>query len=90
MNSTKEHSLRKTNRSTIFLTVFLILIIIVGVWSYHNPDFGSYFSLSSWFQSDDYAYIPFWTAVGFTMLACFLGALVPIPIPYAIPITIFS
>ncbi|MFX1256545.1 MAG: VTT domain-containing protein [Promethearchaeota archaeon] len=82
-----EHSKIKTN---IFLLIFLLIIVIITILSALNPDFGELFSIYNWFNSEALSEVPIWVAIGFTALVCFLGALVPIPIPYALPITIFS
>ncbi|MGQ4874681.1 MAG: hypothetical protein ACP6IY_11485 [Promethearchaeia archaeon] len=80
----------KISKSTIFLIVFLVIIIIITIFSALNPDFGEIFSINNWFNKDALNRVEFWIAVLFVMLVCFLGALIPVPIPYAIPITLFA
>ena len=74
----------------IFLLVFLIVIVIVTILCVINPTFGEYFSIANWFGSEALGNVPIWIALLFVMLVCFLGALIPIPIPYALPITLFA
>ena len=74
----------------IFLIVFLIVIVITTISCVLNPTFGEYFSIANWFGSEALGKIPIWLALLFIMLVCFLGALIPIPIPYALPITLFA
>lgn len=74
----------------IFLLIFLLIIIATTILCILNPNFGEYFTLSSWFKSESLGNVPIWVAILFVMLVCFLGALIPIPIPYTLPITIFA
>ncbi|MFX1394962.1 MAG: hypothetical protein ACFFAH_15520 [Promethearchaeota archaeon] len=74
----------------IFLLLFLIIIVVITILCALNPTFGEYFSVANWFGSEALGEIPIWVAIGFVMLVCFLGALIPIPIPYALPITLFA
>ena len=74
----------------IFLIAFLIVIVIVTILCVLNPTFGEYFSIANWFGSEALGKVPIWLALLFVMLVCFLGALIPIPIPYALPITLFA
>ncbi|MHA2019766.1 MAG: VTT domain-containing protein [Promethearchaeota archaeon] len=80
---------RKLSGPDIFLIVFFVLITVVAFLSWQNPDIGAKLSIENWFKTDS-SLISFWAAIGFTMLACFLGALIPIPIPYMIPVSTFS
>ena len=82
---------KKTSMKTnIFLIIFLIIIVIVTILCALNPTFGELLAIGNWFDVDGLASVPFWTVVGFICLVCFLGALIPIPIPYALPITLFA
>ncbi len=74
----------------LFLIIFLIIVILITIFSALNPDFGQIFALGRWFDKDKLSIVPFWVAIGFTMLLCFLGALIPIPVPYALPVTLFT
>ena len=74
----------------IFLIGFLIVIVMVTILCVLYPTFGEYFSIANWFGSEALGKVPIWVALLFVMLVCFLGALIPIPIPYALPITLFA
>ncbi len=74
----------------IFLIGFLIVIVIATILCILNPTFGEYFSIANWFGSEALGKVPIWIALLFVMLVCFLGALIPIPVPYALPITLFA
>lgn len=74
----------------IFLIGFLIVVVIVTILCVLNPTFGEYFSIANWFGSEALGKVPIWIALLFVMIVCFLGALIPIPIPYALPITLFT
>ena len=79
----------KINGSNIFLLIFFIIITIVAILAWLNPDVGDALSIDRWFGSDTTG-VSIWAAIGFTMLACFLGALIPIPVPYMISVSTFS
>ena len=85
-----EQTKKRIKKSTLFLAVFLVLLVIITILSSQYPNFGENFSVANWFDSSNYDSVSFWAAVGFTILACFLGALIPFPVPYALPVTIFS
>ena len=74
----------------VFLLFLLGIIIAVSIYCVLNPNFGEYFSVRNWFTSRTLGKVSFWVAVGFTMIVCFFGALIPMPTPYIIPITLFS
>lgn len=74
----------------LFLIVLFIIITIIAVLSAIFPDVGSIFEIGNWFDKEALGTVNFWIAVGFTMVLTFLGALVPFPIPYPLPITLFS
>ncbi len=80
-----EPSNLKTN---IFLVIFLISIIIISFLAILFPTIGNYFALGNWFS--DLKNVNYWIAIGFVMLLCFLGALIPIPIPYMLPVALFT
>ena len=77
-------------KTDIFLGALLGIIIIITILAALNPNFGAYFSIENFFEITALDKVPIWIAMLFTMLVCFLGALVPFPIPYAIPVTLFS
>jgi membrane protein YqaA with SNARE-associated domain len=79
--------------SQVFLGILLGIIIVITILAALNPNFGDLFTVRTFFKSENsqtLEKIPFWVAVGFVMLVCFLGALIPFPIPYSIPITLFA
>ena len=77
-------------KTDIFLGALLGVIIIITILAALNPNFGAYFSIENFFETAALDKVPIWIAMLFTMLVCFLGALVPFPIPYAIPVSLFS
>ena len=80
----------KIKKIDIFLLVFLAIIIAITILCIINPTFGEFFSIANWFGNEALSKINVWVAIGFTMLVCFLGALIPIPVPYTIPVTLFA
>lgn len=81
----------KLNKKTdIFLGIFLGIIVIIAIFAALNPAFGQFFTIENFFKQAAIEDVPIWVAMGFTMLVCFLGALIPFPVPYAIPISIFA
>ena len=81
---------RFNKKTDIFLGVFLGIIVIITFLCALHPDFGEFFSIENFFKTAALDKVPIWVAMGFTALVCFIGALVPFPIPYAIPITLFA
>ena len=77
-------------KTDIFLGALLGIIVIITILAALNPNFGAYFSIDNFFETTALDKVPIWIAMLFTMLVCFLGALVPFPIPYAIPVSLFS
>jgi membrane protein YqaA with SNARE-associated domain len=84
-NNEKDNS--KTN---IFLIVFLAIVIILTILCVIFPTFGEYFDLGRFFELDALGSVNYWMAIGFVMLLCFIGALIPIPIPYMLPVALFT
>ena len=80
-----EKSNLKTN---IFLSIFLIIIIIITILSIIFPHIGTFFAVGNWFPNLEQ--VNYWIAIAFVMLLCFLGALIPIPIPYMLPVALFT
>ncbi|TFG07430.1 MAG: hypothetical protein EU539_04980 [Promethearchaeota archaeon] len=85
-----ENSKRSSNITNFFLLILLVVIIIATILSALYPKFGQIFTINNWFDADKLGKVSFWIAVSFVMLVCFLGALVPFPIPYSLPITLFA
>ncbi|MHA1519453.1 MAG: VTT domain-containing protein [Promethearchaeota archaeon] len=73
-----------------FLIIFLIILIILTPIILMNPDFATYFDINTWFESDNYENLNYWTVIGFLIVVSILGALVPIPIPYIIPAAVVA
>ncbi|MFX1444093.1 MAG: hypothetical protein ACFFHV_11810, partial [Promethearchaeota archaeon] len=82
--------LKSLKKIDVFLIILFVIITIIAFLAALNPDFGQALSVRNFFETSELDKVPFWVAVGFTMLVCFLGALVPFPIPYSLPITLFS
>ena len=82
--------LKSLKKIDVFLIALFVVITIIAILAALNPNFGEYFSVKNFFESSELEKVPIWVAMGFTMLVCFLGALVPFPIPYALPISLFS
>jgi len=80
-----EKSNLKTN---IFLSIFLIIIVIITILSIIFPNIGAFFAVGNWFPNLEQ--INYWIAIAFVMFLCFLGALIPIPIPYMLPVALFT
>ncbi len=80
---------RKICGANIFLILFFILVTVVAILAWLNPDVGDALSIDQWFGTDTSS-VSIWTVIGFTMLACFLGALIPVPVPYMISVSTFS
>ena len=80
---------RKLSGADIFLIIFFILVTVVAILAWLNPDVGDALSIDKWFGTDTSS-VSIWTAIGFTMIACFLGALIPVPVPYMISVSTFS
>ncbi|MFX1274825.1 MAG: VTT domain-containing protein [Promethearchaeota archaeon] len=86
-----ERSEKSNLKTNIFLIIFLIILIIVTILSVIFPDdIGNLFAIGNWFNEEVLASYNYWLAIGFTMLLCFLGALIPIPIPYMLPVALFT
>ena len=77
-------------KTDIFLGALLGIIIIITILAALNPNFGAFFSIENFFETTALDKVPIWIAMLFTMLVCFLGALMPFPIPYQVPVTLFS
>jgi len=80
----------KSKKTTIFLVIFLAIIVIITILCIIFPSFGAVFNLGNWFNTGALGSVNYWIAIGFVMLLCFVGALVPVPIPYMLPVALFS
>ncbi len=81
---------KKSKKTNIFLIVFLAIIVIITILCIIFPSFGAIFNLGNWFNTGALGSVNYWIAIGFVILLCFLGALVPVPIPYMLPVALFS
>jgi len=73
----------------IFLLAFLGILIIFTIFAAIDPNIGTYFALENWFNGLSET-SEFWSVVGVVCLICFIGAILPIPVPYAIPVATYS
>lgn len=73
-----------------FLLIFAFILGIISLLAWRYPNVGQYFDINKWFQNDSISESDFWLVVLFVMLVCFLGALIPMPVPYALPVATFS
>ncbi len=90
-NILEEKKVKKSQKKiNIILILFLGVIIVVTILSALYQNVGNVFDMSNWFGSEALDAIPVYIAIGFTILVCFIGAIIPIPVPYAIPITAFT
>ncbi|MHA2009866.1 MAG: VTT domain-containing protein, partial [Promethearchaeota archaeon] len=80
----------KSKKTSIFLGIFLAIIVIITILCIVFPSFGEFFNLGNWFNEGALGSVNYWIAIGFVMLLSFLGALVPVPIPYMLPVALFS
>ncbi len=81
---------KKSKKTNIFLIIFLVIIIIITILCIIFPSFGAIFNLGNWFNTGTLGSVNYWVAIGFVMLLCFIGALIPVPIPYMLPVALFS
>jgi membrane protein DedA with SNARE-associated domain len=89
ISSDSQNKKRIFKGSDFILLLLLVIIGVVHYFAWRFPDFGNNFSMQNLFGGE-YTNAPFWIATGLTMVACFLGALVPMPIPYMIPVSTLS
>jgi len=80
----------KSKKTTIFLIIFLAIIVVITILCIIFPSFGAFFNLGNWFNTVALGSVNYGIAIGFVMLLCFLGALIPVPIPYMLPVALFS
>jgi membrane protein YqaA with SNARE-associated domain len=73
-----------------FLLFFAIILGLISVLAWRFPNVGQYFDINKWFQNDSISESDFWLVIIFVMVVCFIGALIPMPVPYAIPVATFS
>lgn len=74
----------------LFLGLILVFLVIFTLGIIFNPGWSKIIDINKIFYSDPTLQLNYWTVIGLVMVICFIGALIPIPIPYAIPVATFS
>ena len=82
--------MKKIERSDLFLIIFLVIIVIVTIVCFVFRDVGALLDVSNWFDIDALGTANYWMAIGIVSILCFIGAIIPIPVPYMIPVALFS
>lgn len=82
--------MKKIKNSDLFIIIFFVIIVIVTIVCVFNSNVGELLDVGNWFNINNLATVNYWTAIGFVSLLCFIGALIPIPIPYMLPVALFS
>ena len=73
-----------------FLLIFLLILIILTPIIILNPDFAQVFDINQWFGADYYDTMNYWLAIGVLIIVSIIGAIIPIPVPYIIPASVFA
>lgn len=82
--------MKKLEKSDLFLIIFFIIIVVVTIISFIYRDVGVLLDVSNWFDIDALGTANYWMAIGIVSIICFIGAIIPIPVPYMIPVALFS
>ena len=82
--------MKKLEKSDLFLVILFVLIVVVTIISFIYRDVGALLDVSNWFDIDALGTANYWMAIGIVSLICFIGAIIPIPVPYMIPVALFS
>jgi len=82
--------MKKLEKSDLFLIILFVIIVVVTIISFIYRDVGALLDVSNWFDVDALGTANYWMAIGIVSLICFIGAIIPIPVPYMIPIALFS
>ena len=82
--------MKKLEKSDLFLIIFLVIIVIVTIVCFVFRDVGALLDVSNWFNIDALGTANYWMAIGIVSILCFIGAIIPIPVPYMIPVALFS
>ena len=82
--------MKKLEKSDLFLIIFFVIVVLVSIISVLNSNVGALLNVGNWFNTSALATVNYWIAIGFVSFLCFIGALIPIPIPYMIPVASFS
>ena len=82
--------MKKLEKSDLFLIIFFVIIVVVTIICFIYRDVGALLDVSNWFNIDALGTANYWMAIGIVALLCFIGAIIPIPVPYMIPVALFS
>jgi membrane protein YqaA with SNARE-associated domain len=82
--------MKKLEKSDLFLIILFVIIVVVTIISFIYRDVGALLDVSNWFDVDALGTANYWVAIGIVSLICFIGAIIPIPVPYMIPVALFS
>jgi membrane protein YqaA with SNARE-associated domain len=82
--------MKKIEKSDLFLIILFVIIVIVTILCIIYKDVGALLDVSNWFDMGTLGTANYWMAIGIVSLLCFIGAIIPIPIPYMIPVALFS
>ncbi|MBD3351961.1 MAG: hypothetical protein GF364_10795 [Candidatus Lokiarchaeota archaeon] len=79
----------KLKKSDLFLLIFLLILVVLTVLFVLHPEWGEFFSLADWVDKESADY-DFKSGLYIVAIACFLGALVPFPVPYIIVVSLVA
>ena len=82
--------MKKLEKSDLFLIIFFVIIVVITIISFTFRDVGALLDVSNWFDVDALGTANYWVAIGIVSILCFIGAIIPIPVPYMIPVALFS
>ena len=82
--------MKKLEKSDLFLIIFFVIILVITIVSFTYRDMGALLDVSNWFDVDALGTANYWVAIGIVSILCFIGAIIPIPVPYMIPVALFS
>lgn len=82
--------MKKLEKSDLFLIIFFVIIVVITIVSFTYRDMGALLDVSNWFDVDALGTANYWVAIGIVSILCFIGAIIPIPVPYMIPVALFS
>ena len=81
----------KLKKIDLFLLIFLAILVVLTIMFIVDPALGNAFSLEEWTQpGGPIDTIGFWGGLGFIAIVCFLGALVPFPVPYTLIVALLA
>ena len=82
--------MKKLEKSDLFLIIFFVIIVVITIISFTFRDVGALLDVSNWFDIDALGTANYWVAIGIVSILCFIGAIIHIPVPYMIPVALFS